>query len=102
MSTGPLTLASVDEAHASLQVIAREIAAALGEARVALEAYVEHPTTAARCIAARPTSHGAGRAARRSRSTARSLLAEEMEQVARYVDLHSGEGGAEQPRRSTR
>ena len=27
MSTGPLTLASVDEAHASLQVIAREIAA---------------------------------------------------------------------------
>ena len=43
VSTGPLTLASVDEAHASLQVIAREIAAELNEARVALEAFVERP-----------------------------------------------------------
>ena len=38
-----MPLATVDEAHASLQVISREIASELNEARVALEAFSERP-----------------------------------------------------------
>ncbi len=92
VSTGPLTLASVDEAHASLQVIAREIAAELNEARVALEAFAERPEDRGALHRFAAHVHLARGALRLAEVYGGSLLAEEMEHVARYVDLHSGEG----------
>ena len=95
MSTGPLTLASVDEAHASLQVIAREISAELNEARVALEAFAERPEDRGALHRFAAHVHLARGALRLAEVYGGSLLAEEMEHVARYVDLNSGAGRAD-------
>jgi len=95
VSTGPLTLASVDEAHASLQVIAREIAAELNEARVALEAFSERPEDRGALHRFAAHVHLARGALRLAEVYGGSLLAEEMEHVARYVDQHSAEGRAD-------
>ena len=96
MSTGPQTLASVDEAHASLQVIAREIAAELNEARAALEVFAEKPEDRGALHRFAAHVHLARGALRLTEVYGGSLLAEEMEQVARYVDQHSGDGKADE------
>ncbi|HET7204522.1 MAG TPA: Hpt domain-containing protein [Steroidobacteraceae bacterium] len=91
----PLPLATVDEAHASLQVIAREIAAELNEARVALEAFAEKPEDRGALHRFAAHIHLARGALRLAEVYGGSLLGEEMEHVARYVDAHSGDGRAD-------
>jgi chemosensory pili system protein ChpA (sensor histidine kinase/response regulator) len=91
----PLPLATVDEAHASLQVISREIAAELNEARVALEAFAEKPEDRGALHRFAAHIHLARGALRLAEVYGGSLLAEEMEFVARYVDAHSGDGRAD-------
>jgi chemosensory pili system protein ChpA (sensor histidine kinase/response regulator) len=88
----PLPLATVDEAHASLHVISREIAAELNEARAALEAFGEKPEDRGALHRFAAHVHLARGALRLAEVYGGALLAEEMEFVARYVDAHSGEG----------
>lgn len=95
MTNEPLPLATVDEAHASLQVIAREIATELNEARVALEAFGENPEDRGALHRFAAHVHLARGALRLAEVYGGALLAEEMEFVARYVDAHSGEGKAD-------
>ena len=95
MNTGHLPLASVDEAHASLQVIAREIAGELNEARTALEAFAERPDERGALHRFAAHTHLACGALRLAEVYGGALLAEEMEHVARYVDTHSGAGRAD-------
>ncbi|MCE3284075.1 MAG: type pili sensor histidine kinase and response regulator, partial [Steroidobacteraceae bacterium] len=95
MTNEPLPLATVDEAHASLQVISREIAAELNEARVALEAFAEKPEDRGALHRFAAHIHLARGALRLAEVYGGSLLAEEMEFVARYVDAHSGDGRAD-------
>ena len=78
-----MQLGPADETNASLQLVAREIAAELNEARLALEAYAERPEErglldrfaghlhlgAARCASPRST---AARCSRRKWSTSRT------------------------------
>ena len=95
MNQDPLPLATVDEAHASLQVISREIASELNEARVALEAFAERPDDRGALHRFAAHIHLARGALRLAEVYGGALLAEEMEFVARYVDAHSGEGRAD-------
>ena len=95
MNQDPLPLATVDEAHASLQVISREIASELNEARVALEAFAERPDDRDALHRFAAHIHLARGALRLAEVYGGALLAEEMELVARYVDAHSGEGRAD-------
>ncbi|HXW10968.1 MAG TPA: Hpt domain-containing protein, partial [Steroidobacteraceae bacterium] len=95
MTNESLPLASVDEAHASLQVISREVATELNEARVALEAFAEQPEDRGALHRFAAHIHLARGALRLAEVYGGSLLAEEMEFVARYVDAHSGEGKAD-------
>ena len=84
-----------DDSHASLQLVSSEIAAELNEARAALEAFAEQPEDRGalhRFTAHLHLVHGALRLAE---VYGAALLAEEMEQVARYVDTHSGSGRAD-------
>ena len=90
-----MPLASVDEAHASLQVISREIASELNEARIALEAFAERPDDRGALHRFAAHTHLARGALRLAEVYGGALLAEEMEYVARYVDAHSGEGRAD-------
>ena len=90
-----MPLATVDEAHASLQVISREIAFELNEARVALEAFSERPDDRGALHRFAAHIHLARGALRLAEVYGGALLAEEMEFVARYVDAHSGEGRAD-------
>ncbi len=90
-----MPLATVDEAHASLQVIAREIAAELNEARVALETFAERPDDRGALHRFAAHIHLARGALRLAEVYGGALLSEEMEFVARYVDAHSGEGRAD-------
>ncbi len=90
-----MPLATVDEAHASLQVISREIATELNEARVALEAFAERPDDRGALHRFAAHIHLARGALRLAEVYGGALLAEEMEFVARYVDAHSGEGRAD-------
>jgi chemosensory pili system protein ChpA (sensor histidine kinase/response regulator) len=90
-----MPLATVDEAHASLQVIAREITTELNEARVALEAFAERPEDRGALHRFAAHIHLACGALRLAEVYGGALLAEEMEHVARYVDAHSGEGRAD-------
>jgi hypothetical protein len=92
VNTGHLPLASVDEAHASLQVIAHETAGELNEARVALEAFAERPDDRGALHRFAAHIHLARGALRLAEVYGGALLAEEMEHVARYVDAHSGDG----------
>jgi len=90
-----MPLATVDEAHASLQVIASEVATELNEARVALEAFAERPEDRGALHRFAAHVHLARGALRVAEVYGGALLAEEMEQAARYVDRHSGEGRAD-------
>ncbi len=90
-----MPLATVDEAHASLQVISREIAAELNEARIALETFAERPDDRGALHRFAAHIHLARGALRLAEVYGGALLAEEMEFVARYVDAHSGEGRAD-------
>ena len=95
MNSGHLPLATVDEAHASLQVIAREIAGELNEARVALESFADRPEDRGALHRFAAHIHLARGALRLAEVYGGALLAEEMEHVARYVDAHSGAGNAD-------
>jgi len=90
-----MPLATVDEAHASLQVVSREIASELNDARVALEAFAERPDDRGALHRFAAHIHLARGALRLAEVYGGALLAEEMEFVARYVDAHSGEGRAD-------
>jgi chemosensory pili system protein ChpA (sensor histidine kinase/response regulator) len=90
-----MPLATVDEAHASLQVISREIAGELNEARIALENFAERPDDRGALHRFAAHIHLARGALRLAEVYGGALLAEEMEFVARYVDAHSGEGRAD-------
>jgi chemosensory pili system protein ChpA (sensor histidine kinase/response regulator) len=90
-----MPLATVDEAHASLQVIAREITTELNEARIALEVFAERPEDRGALHRFAAHIHLGRGALRLAEVYGGALLAEEMEHVARYVDAHSGEGRAD-------
>jgi len=92
MSSVPMQFAPADETNASLQIVAREIAAELNEARLALEAYAERPEE--RELLDRFAGHlHLGRGALRIAEVyGGSLLAEEMEHVAHYLAEHAGVG----------
>jgi len=81
-----------DESHASLQLVSREIASELNEARAALEVFAESPADRAALHRFAEHVHLACGALRLAEVYGGALLAEEMEQVARYVDSHSGPG----------
>jgi chemosensory pili system protein ChpA (sensor histidine kinase/response regulator) len=88
-------LATVDEAHASLLLISREVTTELNEARVALEAFADKPDDRGALHRFAAHIHLARGALRLAEIYGGALLAEEMEHVARYVDAHSGEGRAD-------
>jgi chemosensory pili system protein ChpA (sensor histidine kinase/response regulator) len=69
----------------TLQTVAREIGVALGEGRVALEAHVEQPDNAAMLERVRHEMHQVQGALRVLEIYGAALLAEEMEQVSRYL-----------------
>jgi chemosensory pili system protein ChpA (sensor histidine kinase/response regulator) len=69
----------------TLQTVAREISVALGEGRVALEAHVEQPQSTAMLERVRFEMHQVQGALRVLEIYGAALLAEEMEQVARYL-----------------
>jgi chemosensory pili system protein ChpA (sensor histidine kinase/response regulator) len=84
-----------DETHASLQLVAREIATELNEARAALEAFADSPADRGALHRFVAHTHLARGALRLAEVYGGALLAEEMELVARYVDAHSGAGQAD-------
>jgi chemosensory pili system protein ChpA (sensor histidine kinase/response regulator) len=69
----------------TLQTVAREIGVALGEGRLALEAHVEQPENAAMLERVRYEMHQVQGALRVLEIYGAALLAEEMEQVSRYL-----------------
>src|SRR5580692_3743326 len=69
----------------TLQTVAREISVALGEGRVALEAHVEQPQSTAMLERVRFEMHLVQGALRVLEIYGAALLAEEMEQVTRYL-----------------
>src|SRR5579863_4265281 len=69
----------------TLQTVAREIGTALTEGRVALEAHVEQPDNAAMLDRVRHEMHQVQGALRVLEIYGAALLAEEMEQVSRYL-----------------
>jgi len=84
-----------DESHASLQLVSREIASELNEARAALEAFAENLGERGALHRFAAHVHLARGALRLAEVYGGALLAEEMEQVARYVDSHSSPGQAD-------
>ncbi len=80
--------ASPDEAHASLQLVVREVATELNEARAALEAFSEHTSDRAALHRFVTHVHMARGALRLAEVYGGALLSEEMEQVARFIDGH--------------
>ncbi len=83
-------------AEQTLHVVAKELAATLGEARVALEAYAEHAddvTTLQTCAARLHEAHGVLRLVE---VYGAALLAEEMELVSRFL-IESVEDHRSQP-----
>jgi chemosensory pili system protein ChpA (sensor histidine kinase/response regulator) len=83
-----------DESHASLQFVAAEIATELHEARAALEAFLERPEDPAPLQRFTIHVHLARGALRVVGVYGGALLAEEMEQVARYLESHASTGHA--------
>ena len=79
---------SPDEAYASLQLVVREVATELNEARVALEAFSEHTSDRAALHRFGTHLHVARGALRLAEVYGGALLGEEMEQVARFIDGH--------------
>jgi chemosensory pili system protein ChpA (sensor histidine kinase/response regulator) len=69
----------------TLEIVAREIGVALGEGRMALEAHVEQPENLAMLERCRLELHQVQGALRLLEIYGAALLAEEMEQVSRYL-----------------
>ncbi|MCM2312318.1 MAG: Hpt domain-containing protein, partial [Steroidobacteraceae bacterium] len=92
MSTQASNVIVHDESHASLQLVSREIASELNEARAALEAFAENAEDRGALHRFAAHIHLARGALRLAEVYGGALLAEEMEQVARYVDTHSSPG----------
>ena len=95
MSTRATTVTVPDDTQASLQLVSREIAAELNEARAALEAFAEQPADRAALQRFAAHVHLARGALRLAEVYGGALLAEEMEQVALFVDTHSAPGQAD-------
>ncbi len=87
-----MPLAVPDESHASLQLVVREIAAELNEARAALEAFAENTEDRGALHRFVAHVHLARGALRLAEVYGGALLGEEMEQVARYADGHYRDG----------
>jgi chemosensory pili system protein ChpA (sensor histidine kinase/response regulator) len=87
-----MQLAPPDETHASLQLVVREIAAELNEARSALEAFADNTADSGALQRFTAHVHLARGALRLAEVYGGALLGEEMEQVARYVDAHTHDG----------
>ncbi len=87
-----MPLAVPDETHASLQLVVREIAEELNEARAALEAFAENTGDRGALHRFVAHVHLARGALRLAEVYGGALLGEEMEQVARYVDGHGRDG----------
>jgi chemosensory pili system protein ChpA (sensor histidine kinase/response regulator) len=83
--------ASPDEAYASLQLVVREVAAELNEARAALEAFSEQSSDRAALHRFASHVHMARCALRLAEVYGGALLGEEMEHVAAYLDGHDRE-----------
>jgi chemosensory pili system protein ChpA (sensor histidine kinase/response regulator) len=83
-----------DETHASLQLVAGEVGAEMNEARTALETFIERPEDRAALQRFARHLHLVRGALRVVGVHGGALLAEEMEQVARYLDSHAGSGQA--------
>ncbi len=83
-----------DGNHASLALVAGEVATELNEARTALEAFLERPEDAALLRGFAERVHLVHGALRIAEVYGGALLAEEMEQVAHYLDRHAGAGHA--------
>ena len=81
-----------DETHASLQLVAAEVAAELAEAHSALEAFIERPEDRGALQRFEERIHLARGALRIVEVYGAALLAEEMEEVARYLGAHAGSG----------
>ncbi len=90
-----MPLAPPDETRASLQLVVREIAAELNEARAALEAFAENTADAGALHRFAAHVHLARGALRLAEVYGAALLGEEMEQVARYVDAHTRDGNVD-------
>jgi chemosensory pili system protein ChpA (sensor histidine kinase/response regulator) len=83
-----------EESHASLQLVVAEITTELHEARSALESFVERPEDPAPLQRFAIHVHLARGALRVVGVYGGALLAEEMEQVARYLESHASTGHA--------
>ncbi len=86
---------SVDEAHASLAIIADEVATELNAARAALEVFAEDSSDRGALQRFSEYLHGAHGALRVAEVYGGALLAEEMGQLARHVESHAGQGRAD-------
>ena len=84
--------AAPDEANASLQLVVREVAVELNEARAALEAFSEQTTDRAALHRFTTHLHQARGALRMAEAYGGSLLGEEMELVATYLDGQGRDG----------
>jgi chemosensory pili system protein ChpA (sensor histidine kinase/response regulator) len=93
-TTAQAAVAMHDESHASLQLVAAEIAAELHEAHAALEAFLERPEDPAPLRRFATHVHLAQGALRLVEVYGGALLAEEMEQVAGYLESQAGSGQA--------
>ena len=87
-----MQFAAPDETHASLQLVVREIATELNEARSALEVFAENTADRGALHRFAAHVHLARGALRLAEVYGGALLGEEMELVARYVDGHSRDG----------
>ncbi len=93
-TTAQAAVATHDESHASLQLVSAEIAAELQEAHAALEAFLERPEDRAPLQRFVTHVHLAQGALRLVEVYGGALLAEEMEQVAGYLESQAGSGQA--------
>jgi len=93
-TTAQAVVATHDESHASLQLVAGEIAAELREAHSALESFLERPEDRTPLQRFAIHVHQARGALRLVEVYGGALLAEEMEQVARYLESQAGTGHA--------
>jgi len=93
-TTAQAAVATHDESHASLQLVSAEIAAELHEAHAALEAFLERPEDRAPLQRFVTHVHLAQGALRLVEVYGGALLAEEMEQVASYLESQAGSGQA--------
>jgi chemosensory pili system protein ChpA (sensor histidine kinase/response regulator) len=89
VNTRPLPPLTTDEARPSLPLVAREVGVELNEARAALEAFAERNDDRAALHRFVAHLHIARGALRLAEVYGGALLAEEMEQVARYLDSHA-------------